>query len=188
MVSLFDLLVPILVAAVGVFIASSVIHMALPIHKSDFKKMPGEEAVAEAMRAQGVTPGDYAMPQCSSMKEMASPEMMEKYKQGPVAWVTVLPNGPMHMGKCLGQWFVFCILISIFAAYLGKLALPAGAEYLKVFQVTGATAMIGYGIGQMTNSIWKGVAWSTTVKFIFDGLVYALVTAGIFGSMWPAAA
>jgi hypothetical protein len=35
------------------------------------------------------------------------------------------------------------------------------------------------------NSIWRGQSWGTTWKHVADGLVYALVTAGTFGWLWP---
>ena len=40
MVPVTSLLVPILLAAVIVFIVSSVIHMVLPFHKNDLKRLP----------------------------------------------------------------------------------------------------------------------------------------------------
>ena len=78
MISLVDLWLPILLSAVFVFVVSSILHMLIPIHKGDFKKMPGEEKVLEEMRAQGVQPGSYMFPYVGSPKEMCSPEMIEK--------------------------------------------------------------------------------------------------------------
>jgi len=50
------------------------------------------------------------------MQEMRSPEFKEKMKQGPVALLTVMPNGPISMGRPLAQWFVFLIVVGIFVA------------------------------------------------------------------------
>ena len=36
-------------------------------------------------------------------------------------------------------------------------------------------------------SIWKGLRWSVTIKFVIDGIIYGLVTAATFAWMWPAA-
>jgi len=183
-----DLWLAILLSAVFVFVASSILHMVLPIHKADFKKLPGEAEVMDAMRAQGVQPGDYMFPNASSMKECGSPEMVAKFNQGPVGLLTVIPSGPPAMGKCLVQWFLYSVLISFFVAYIATFSLAAGDHYLKVFRLTGTIAVVGYAFGQVNNSIWKGVSWWTTVKFIFDGVIYGLVTAGVFGWMWPQAA
>ena len=185
MVPVDQLWMPIVLAAVFVFIASSVIHMATPMHKSDMKKLPEEDAVGAAMRKAGVGPGDYLMPCPGSMKEMGAPEFQEKYRRGPVAFLTVLPSAPPAMGKALGSWFVFCLLVSFFVAYITGLACPAGTHYGQVFQVAGSVAILGYAFSNVTNSIWKSVAWGTTLRFVVDGMIYALVTAGTFGWLWP---
>lgn len=185
MVALVDLWLPILLSAVFVFIASSVLHMAIPIHKGDFKKLDKEDEVLASLRSAGVRPGEYMFPCAGSMKEMGTPEMQAKLKQGPVGTLIVLPGGGFNMGKCLGLWFVYTIVVSFFVAYLAALVLPVGATYSTVFRFTGTAAILGYALSNIPNSIWKGVSWSTTAKFIFDGVVYGLVTAGTFGWQWP---
>lgn len=182
-----QLWLPILLSAVFVFIVSSIIHMALPIHKGDVGKMKGEDAVLDSLRTAGVTPGAYMFPCAQSMKDMSSPEMVAKMKQGPVGRLTVLPPGGFNMGKSLVFWFLYTVLISVFVAYIAWHALSPGAEYLRVFQTTGAAAVLAYAVGNMHDSIWKGQRWVVTAKFMFDGLLYALVTAGVFGWLWPAA-
>ena len=182
---LIDLWLPILLSAAAVFIVSSFLHMVIPIHKNDYATLPGEANVLEAMRAQGVKPGQYAFPRPSSMKEMGSPEMIAKYNEGPVGFMHVMPSSPPAMGKLLTQWFLFSILISIFAAYIAGLTLSRGSDYMVVFRITSTVAALGYGFAQISESIWKGQKMSTTLKFIFDGIIYGLVTGGVFGWMWP---
>jgi len=116
---------------------------------------------------------------------MKSPAVIEKYKKGPVGIVTVLPSGPPAMPKFLLKWFLFCLGISVFVAYLAGRTLGTGAEYLAVFRVAGTAAFLGYAVAHATDSIWKGQPWSTTIKHMFDGLVYGLLTAGVFGWLWP---
>jgi len=186
MAFLAELWLPILLASVIVFIASSVIHMALPYHKSNFKKLPNEDAVLEAMRAQGVGPGEFMFPHCENMKEWNTPEMQAKREKGPQGTLTVVPG--FNMGKSLGLWFLQSLIISFFVAYIAWESIGASNDYLYIFQITGATAFLGYGVGHMHDSIWKGQAWVVTGKFMFDGLVYALLTGGVFGWLWPAAA
>lgn len=188
MAFLAELWLPILLSAVFVFIVSSIIHMALPIHKGDCIKMNNEDAVLQALRANGVTPGVYMFPRAASMKDMSSPEMVEKCKRGPVGWLTLLPPGGFNIGKSLVGWFINCLIVGTLVAYVGWHALGAAAPYLSVFRITGAAAILGYAVGQIDNSIWKGVPWSTTAKFIVDGVIYGLVTAGTFGWLWPSAA
>lgn len=187
MAFLTELWLPILLAAVLVFVASSVIHMALPIHKKDHSKLPDEAAVLAAMRAAGVRPGSYMFPFGECMKEMSSPEMIAKFNQGPVGFARIFPNGMMAIGKALVQWFVFSIIVSACCAYVAHVTLPRGTDYLTVFRVIGTVAFMAYGFGSVCESIWKGQSWGTTCRFLFDALVYGLMTAGPFGWLWPTA-
>jgi hypothetical protein len=188
MVSLTQLWLPILLSAVFVFIVSSILHMVIPIHKGDCKKMPGEDKVLDAMRAQGLQPGSYMFPGAENMKDCGTPEMIEKYKRGPVGHLIVVPSGGINMGKSLMQWFLYTVLVGVLCAYIAAHTFAAGAPYLSVFRITGTAAMLAYSVGSIPESIWKGVSWTITAKFIFDGILYGLVTAGTFGWLWPAAA
>lgn len=176
---------PILLSAVLVFIASSVIHMVLGYHKNDFKKLPNEDGVMEALRKFSIPVGDYHMPHCAGPKEMKSPEFLEKFNKGPVALITVFPTGQMNMTKSLILWFVFNLMVSVFAAYLAYHGAGEMPHYLRVFRLTGCAAFMGYALGTFPNSIWHGRSWSGTFLLMLDGLIYALVTAGTFGWLWP---
>ncbi len=188
MISVTELWLPILLSAVFVFVASSVLHMVLQIHNGDYKKLPGEDGIMETMRAEGVEHGMYMFPHASSMKDMGTPEMIEKYNQGPVAWLTVLPNGPIAIGKSLAQWFLYTVLIGFVVAYVATLGLSGGATYGTVFRLTGTVAILAYAFSAFPESIWKGQGWGVALKFVCDGVVYGLVTAGTFGGFWPDAA
>lgn len=185
MVPLVSLWLPILVSAVLVFIASSLIHMFLNYHANDYGKLPDEDAVGTAMRNTGVDPGHYVIPYASSMKEMGTPEFVEKQKRGPVAMITVRPSGPARMGAQLTWWFVFNVVVSIFAGYVAGRAVGAGADYLSVFRFAGVTAFAAYGLGTWSETIWYGRSLSTTLKNTLDAAIYAVVTAGAFGWLWP---
>jgi len=187
MVGVLALWMPILVAAVFVFVASSVIHMFLPYHRSDFKGVPEEDAVMDALRGFNIPAGDYVVPRAGSPEAMKSEEFKEKAKRGPVLFMTVLPSGdPFAMGSQLAQWFLYCVIVGIFAAYIAGRALGPGAEqYRAVFRLAGCTAFIGYSLAHMQRSIWYKQPWSTTAKNMFDGLIYGLLTGGTFGWLWP---
>ncbi len=185
MVPVMSLLIPILLSAVFVFIVSSIIHMMLPYHRSDFKKVPSEDDVMDALRKFDIPPGDYVIPRAGSPEVMRSPEFKEKSNKGPVAMITVMKSGPPAMGGSLIQWFIYCVVVGIFAAYIAGRALGPDAHYLAVFRFAGATAFLGYALALFQNSIWYKRNWRATLKSVFDGLVYALVTAGTFGWLWP---
>lgn len=187
MVPLLDLWLPILLSAVAVFVVSSVIHMALPIHKGDMKKLPGEETILASMRAQGLKPGTYMFPCASSMKDMGSPEMLAKLNQGPVGNMTVIPDGPWAMGKSLGQWFALSLVIGALSGYLAGITLGPGASAMTVFRLTSTAALLAYGFSHVQDSIWKGLSWGISTKFFLDGVAYALATGAVFAWMWPGA-
>jgi hypothetical protein len=184
MVPLTALWLPILLSAVIVFIVSSILHTVLTYHQSDCQQIPDEANILAALRTAGLKRGFYYFP-FGSHKEMKSPAMVEKYKQGPVGMLTVFPSGPPALPKFLGLWFAYCLVIGFFVAYLTGRTVAPGASYLAVFRVAGTAAFLAYGLGQLSNSIWKGQPWSMTIKEVLDGLLYGLLTAGTFGWLWP---
>ena len=185
MVSLLALGLPILVAAILVFFASYAIHMVLRYHRTDFRKVAAEDAVMDALRPFNFTPGDYHMPSPGSPAAMQSPEFVAKMKKGPVVIMTVVPSGEVGMGSRLAWWFVYCLVVGLFAAYLASRSLSAGAPYMEVFRFTSTVAFVGYALANWPNTIWYSRAWQTNVKNTIDGLVYGLLTGGAFGWLWP---
>ncbi len=184
-VPVLALWLPIVVAAVIVFVASSIIHMLLPYHRNDLRQVPREDDVMGALRGFEIPPGDYFMPRAGSMAAMKDPAFVEKQKQGPVAIMTVLPNGPSAMGGTFVLWFLYTVVVGAVVAYVTGHALGVGAAYRTVFKLAGATAFAGYALALPPFSIWYKRSWVTTCKSMFDGLVYALLTAGTFGWLWP---
>lgn len=125
------------------------------------------------------------MPHAGSSEATKSPEFQAKLGEGPVGLMTVMPNGQWSMGASLAQWFVYCVVVGVFAAYIAGRAVGPGAEYLSVFRFVGCTAFVGYSLALWQNTIWYKRAWTTTAKSTLDGLIYALLTAGVFGWLWP---
>jgi len=185
MTALVTLWLPILVSAVFVFIASSVIHMFMPWHKTDYPKMPNEDRATDALRGLAIPPGDYVVPHCSGPEEMKSPAFKEKMDKGPVMVVTVRPNGMFGMTKFMVQWFVFCLVMGLLSAFVASRALPVGTSYMVVFNTVAGATFMGYAMAAWPLSIWYGRKWSTTLKTSFDAVIYALLTAGTFGWLWP---
>jgi hypothetical protein len=181
---LLSLWLPVLVSSVAVFVVSSVIHMVLGYHKGDWKAVPQEDAVQEALRPFGLPPGDYMLPRPSSMAQMNSPEFKAKLHKGPVLVMTTWVPSP-GMGLSLGLWFLYSVVVGVFCGYVAGLALPVGASYLGVFRIVGPVGVAGYSLALAQHSIWYHRNWGTTMLSMFDGFVYALLTAGIFGWLWP---
>jgi hypothetical protein len=186
MTGLAALWLPILLAAVFAFIVSSVIHMTPLWHKNEYPPLPNEDAARAAIGPLNVPPGDYMLPRCKSMKEYGTPEFQARLKEGPYWIITALPNGGASMASSLAQWFLFLLVVSLFSAYVSGHALAPGAHYHDVFRFIGATSFMGFALGQLPQSIWYKRNWGTTFKLVLDGLIYACITAGTFGWLWPA--
>jgi hypothetical protein len=180
-----SLLLPILIASVIVFVASAIIHMLPLWHRGDYPRVPEEDRVMDALRPLALRPGDYMVPRAPNMKEMGSPAFIDKMKRGPVLILTVMPNRVPSMARNLSQWFVNCLVVSLFAAYVASRGLPPGTDYLRVFQLTGATAFIAYAVALWQMSIWFARPWRLSITATVDGLIYSLLTAGTFGWLWP---
>jgi hypothetical protein len=185
MVGISQLWLPVLLSSVFVFILSSLVHMVFGYHADDLRKLPDEDGFADALRKFNIPPGSYVLPRASSMKEMGTPEFKEKVKDSPSAIVTVRAGMNPSMAPFLAQWFVYSLVIGVFAAYVAGHAVGPEAPYLSVFRFVGATTFLCYAVGGWQESIWYSRSWSTTLKNTFDGLLYALVTAGTFGWLWP---
>jgi hypothetical protein len=187
MVPMTSLMLPILGSAVLVFVASSVIHMVLTYHRTDFLKLPvdKETELLDTLRRIGLAPGEYAAPHAGSSAGMNEPEFVAKMKRGPLVMMSVSPGMAPSLGKPLALWFVFIIVVTVFAAYVTGRAVGPGTAYPTVFRFIGTTAFMGYSLALLQNSIWYRRKISSTVKSMFDGLVYALLTAGMFGWLWP---
>jgi hypothetical protein len=188
MTELAALWLPILLGAVFVHVASAIIHMGPFWHRNDYPKLPDEEKARAVIGALNVPPGEYMLPRCESASEMRKPEFLQKMTEGPVWLITARPNGMPSMGPMMIQWFVYLLVVCLFAGYVASHALAPGAQYLDVFRFVGTTAFMAFALGGLVNSIWYSRKWSTTLKLAFDGLIYSLLVAGTFGWLWPKAA
>lgn len=177
--TILSLWLPILLSAVIVWIASALIWTVLPWHKSDFRKLPDEEAARAAIK--GAVPGTYMLPFCVDQNEYKKEEVQQKFIEGPQAYLTVIPNGLPKMAPKLLQIFLFYILIGVLAAYFVSRTIDADSSYLEVFRIAGTTAFIAHGVAYFQDSIWFGRPWSLTAKTLFDALIYGLLTGGVFG-------
>ena len=185
MTPLSALWLPILLSAVFVFVASSIIHMGPLWHKSDFPKMAQEDAVLAALRPLAIPPGDYMIPKPGGREEMKSAAFQEKLKQGPVMVATVMPNGMFSMGRNLALWFVYLVVVELFAACIASRAVAPGATFQRAFKFTGAVSFVGYVLALWQITIWYRRALSTAVKDTVDGIIYAVVAGATFGWLWP---
>ena len=187
MVSFAQVLIPIFAAALAVFVASSVIHMVLKWHKSEYRKIPNEDEVRAAVRAGSLGPGQYIIPYCSDPKEFQQEPMKTKLAEGPVGTMTLRAPGLPGMGSMLGSWFALNVAVAAIAGYLACSTLPAGTSFLAVCRLVGGVTFVAYAVGTVSNAIWWGKPWSAAIKELGDAFIYGLVSALAFAWLWPRA-
>jgi hypothetical protein len=185
MISMMSLWLPILLASVLAFLISAIIHQVLRTHRNDYARMPNEDDITDAIRKAGVGPGDYVFPCPENPADFSKPEAQEKVARGPFGFITIYPPGPLNMGKNLGLWFFYLLVVNLFVAYVVSRTVAPDGHYLQVFRVAGTAAFLCFAGAYPANSIWKGHKWSASLLHMFDGLIYALMTAGCFGWLWP---
>ena len=183
MMGILDLWLPILVSAAACWVMSAIIWTLFKYHNSDYRRTDDEEAVRVALK--GNAPGYYLLPYCLDPAELKDPEVKKKYEEGPLAYITMLPNGLPGMGGKLAGQFVFFLVVGITCAYFVTRTVAADADYLTVFRVAGTVAFVANSFAYIPESIWFGRPWSMTIKNFVDALLYSLLTGGVFG--WLAA-
>jgi hypothetical protein len=117
-------------------------------------------------------------------KDRNDPAMKQKIKDGPWGTMSLMAK-PWSMGQMLGLWLVNLLIISTLIGYIGANTLPAGTAFAHVTRIVGTAALLAYGGSSLTDSIWKGRPWSVMPGVVFDAVVYAAVTAVVFGLLWP---
>jgi hypothetical protein len=185
MVSLTQLWLPILAAAIGGFVASSLIHMVLKWHNSDYKRLPNEEEVRAALKPVATAPAMYFIPHMMDHKEIAKPENSRKFEEGPIGMITILAPGKPKMGPNMVKWLLLNIFVAAVAAYLASKTVPAGASFLAVCRPVSIVAFMSFAVGSLSDAIWFGKSGSTVAKDVMDSVIYAVVMACIFAWLWP---
>jgi hypothetical protein len=183
--TLAGLWLPIVVSSVLVFVASSLVWNVLGAHRWHIRGLPDEAAAREALAKQSPAPGMYTVPYSPDPAAMKDPAFREKLVKGPVAVITIRRPGLPNMGLFLGGWFVYLLFVSWVVAFVCGQTLHRGASYLVVFRVAGAVAFAAYSFAHVPNAIWWGRPWKSALKEVADGAVYAGLTAGTFGWLWP---
>ena len=184
--ALLSLWLPILLSAVVVFVISSLIHMLLNWHANDYGTFGNEDAIRDAIRAGNAAPGRYVIPRCKDMKDMASEAMKKKYAEGPVGHITLLPNGQPNMGKHLGLWFLWSLVIAAVAGYLAARIYGLHPGHAPgAAKLVFAVSFIANGFGTVTESIWVGRPWSQSIKYLIDAALYGLGSGAVFFWLWP---
>jgi hypothetical protein len=185
MSALPQLWLPILATAVFIFIASSLIHMVLKWHNSDYRKLANEDDVRAAIRAGMPAPGLYVLPHCAEMKDMQNADVMQKFVEGPVGFVTLRQPGSPRIGASLIQWFVFTVVITAAAAGLAVQTYGIGGNAHHAAHMIGVVTLLVYSSGSVPEGIWMAKPWKSVLMHGIDGAIYATISALTFMWLWP---
>lgn len=181
---IMPLWLPILLSTVGVFIVSSLIWTVIQWHNADWKKLPEEDRVRQALK--GVAHGQYTLPYAANNKAKQDPEWQARARQGPMAMITVWQGDATNMGKPLIQWFIYILVVTVFIAAVSAVTLDWGDSFMIVFHSVAIYGFMIYSGAHAMGGIWFGHGWGRVVKDMIDGLIYAVVTGALFGWLWPA--
>jgi len=184
MPTLLDLWMPILLSGVAVFFLSFLMHMVLKHHRSDWSGLPDEEGTRAHLG--DIPAGMYTFPHCDAPDAMKDPAWVEKYTKGPSGHLTILPRGPVKMGKAMLKSFLYNVIVALLVAYVAMLVIPKGDPGGVALRVTSTIAFLGFAGAHGWYLIWYGHKASVVAKSVVDGLVYGLATGLIFMACWPA--
>jgi hypothetical protein len=81
MVTIGVVWLPILVSSIAVWVASVFFWTVMPHHKSDFSKLPDEDAARRALTLQGLVPGQYMIPYAATHKDLQDPDTLRKFEK-----------------------------------------------------------------------------------------------------------
>jgi hypothetical protein len=187
MTPFLSLLLPILVAALAVFVLYMVVQMALPWHKRDQANVPSDDAAIDAIRSLNLAPDDYAVPNPRLPDGGRNPDFIAKFERGPAFHITLMDPARMNMGVYTGTWFLFTLLISAISGWVTGTIVAPGGDSHAVFHFSAIITTCSYGFGAWPLSIWYHRRWSTAFKGTFDAILYGLATGAIFMWLWPKA-
>lgn len=183
---LMSLMIPVVLATVGVFFASFLSWMVLQLHRHDWKKIANEDEFLQAVRKCEVPPGNYMFPGCSSPEEQKSDEHQKKWAAGPCGVVTFY--GPVNMGanmgRNLGMTFLYFLVVNFCLAYLATLGVPRGADFMTVFRFVSTAGLMTFFAAIVPHAIWFGCR---IVGHIVESIAFAAISGAIFAAMWPKA-
>lgn len=180
---LMQLWLPILLSGVALFFASFLSWMILQLHKNDWRKLPCEDEFLSSVRGLNIPTGSYMFPGCNTQTEMQSAEFKQKFERGPVGIMTVFSK--VNMGRNLGLTFAYFLTVSFCLAYLGTIGVDPGAEFMHVFRFMATAALLAYLPAIAQHAIWFHCR---VTGHVIESIAYAVITAAIFGALWPAAA
>ena len=180
-VSSLSLLLPTVLSAVALFFLSFLSWMVVQLHAADWRKLPHEDELREALRKSGINGGNFMFPGVEQPAEGRSPEFQQKVQQGPTGVLTVF--GSVNMARNLALTMLYFLVTSYCLGYLATLGIPRGAEFFTVFRFVATAGLLTHLSSILSHAIWFHCR---VVGHGVESIVYALTLGFIFGALWPA--
>ena len=191
---MMSLVIPCLVAGVGVFVVSALIWILVRWHDRDIQQLPDEQSFVDAMNVQGLCPGLYMWPHHGGDKQvLQSPGFQERWKKGPWGAITIWPRSPNYLRNLIGS-----LLINIAVAFgvgmsvglvLGGVQLGAGVlvscTACQILLPTFILGCMAYCFGGLGTDLFLGKPSRFIGTSLLDGIIYAGVQAGLLFLLWP---
>jgi hypothetical protein len=177
-----SLILPIVLSAVALFVASFLSWMVIQLHEKDWLKLNEEDAFMAAVRDCAIPEGSYMFPRAASAAEMKTEAFGKKYDTGPRGVLTVLPKA--NMGVNLGLTFGYFLAVSAGLGLLAALAFAPGAGFGTVFGFVFVAGVLAFLAAMVQHAIWfRG----RITGHVVESVAYAAIAAGLFAAFWPAA-
>lgn len=178
---MLDLWIPILASTGALFFASFLTWMVLRLHEKDWRKMPNEDHVIDAIRSAELPEGNYMFPGVDSMKEMNEPEHVAKYNAGPRGILTVLPA--MNFGMNLGMTMLYFLVCNATFGYLAHFAIGGQeTDFITVFRFVATIGLLTFCASIVQHAIWFR---NRIVGHLIEAVAYSLIAGAIFAASWP---
>ena len=172
--TVYELWLPILVAGIGVHIASFLAWVVLPHHKPEWVHLPLEDSLEGAIKSSGATAGNQYMLHNAG----ADPEK----DPGACRGMLILWDFTPSMGRNILLTLVYFLCISFLIGYLASFTLGAEASFRNVFRFALTVALMVYTFGGLPHAIWFR---RRVLMDMLDGVVYAVITGLAFAMLWP---
>ncbi len=182
---LSELWIPILVSGGMCFVWATLAWVILPYHQTEWKRLPTEHDVLEALRKNIPPPGLYSFPFARGTDRTRA-DIRAALEKGPVGYVAITTAGRVDMSRMVVQSIIYYLLVSTLVAYVAwNAGLKLGAPYLSVFRMVGIVTTMAYVLGSVPESIWFGRPWKSWAIQLGDGVGFGVVTAATFAWLWP---
>ena len=178
---------PVMLSAAFVWLASAASWMALPHHIGEYRGVKDEADLADALRRQSLPRGQYILPHLDRWEDAATPGGRERFVNGPVAFLTILPNRVPSIRRHLLLTLAHYVLVAAGIAWAAQTFIPLGAAYAQVFPPVAIMALLAHGSALIPEAIWYGKPWGNVLRGLLDAAVFALLTAGSMAATWPSA-